>query len=107
MSPRAKRWTAAMLAAWAVLHISLLWQERGRIERGYGDFAAFYTAGTMVYRGQGRLLYDRPAQWRIQQEFASTVEIRKGPLPYIRPPFEALLFAPFAALSYRAACLIW
>jgi hypothetical protein len=28
-------------------------------------------------------------------------------LPYIRPPFEALLFWPLAQLKYPAACLLW
>jgi hypothetical protein len=46
-------------------------------------------------------------QWKIQQEFSRTVKIRRGPLPYIRPPFEALLFLPFAYLSYPIACLVW
>ncbi len=90
-----------------VLHVFLLWQEKDLMARGYGDFAAFYTAGMMVNRGQAELLYDRPAQWRLQQEFASTVEIRRGPLPYIRPPFEALLFAGLARFRYPVACALW
>ena len=107
MSTRWKHFLAIFLGGWMVLHVFILWQERDLMARGYGDFAAFYTAGTMVNRGQADLLYDRPAQWRIQQEFASTVEIRRGPLPYIRPPFEAWLFAGLARFRYPVACALW
>lgn len=57
--------------------------------------------------GQSARLYEPALQWKIQQQFASKVKIRLGPLPYIRPPFEALLFLPFAYLGYPAACLLW
>ena len=75
--------------------------------RGYADFTAFYTAGKILSRGQGPSLYDRRLQWEIQSEFASTVSIRNGPLPYIRPPFQAVLFLPLAYLSYSHAFLVW
>lgn len=90
-----------------VLHAGLLWQMRDFIAQGYGDFTAFYTAGKMVGRGQASSLYDRRAQWEVQQEFASTVRIRQGPIPYLRPPFEALLFALFAYLPYPLAWCLW
>ena len=91
----------------AALQATLLWQNRTLMAEGYGDFASFYTAGRIVASGQSAKLYDSDVQWRIQQEFASTVKIRRRPLPYIRPPFEALLFVPFSWLSYSAACVLW
>ncbi len=95
------------LLGFAALNAELLWQVRASVFQGYGDFASFYTAGKIVRSGQSARLYDRALQWKIQQEFASTVKIRRGPLPYIRPPFEALLFLPFAYLTYPAACVLW
>ena len=95
------------LLGFAVLNGWLIWMERDPISRGYGDFASFYTAGKIVQQGQSARLYEPRLQWNVQQEFASTVAIRKGPLPYIRPPFEALLFLPFAYLNYPAACVVW
>jgi hypothetical protein len=95
------------LLGFAVLNAGLLWQVRASIFQGYGDFASFYTAGQIVRSGQSAQLYDRALQWKLQQQFASTVKIRRGPLPYIRPPFEALLFLPFAYLTYPAACVLW
>jgi hypothetical protein len=85
----------------------ILWNTRVQIRHGYGDFASFYTAGTLVRRGLGAELYNHKAQWKVQQEFASEVEIRQGPLPYIRPPFEALLFSVFARWPYVIALLLW
>ena len=95
------------MIAFAALQAVLLWQNRASMAEGYGDFAAFYTAGKIVAHGESARLYDSDTQWQIQQEFASTVQIRRRPLPYIRPSFEALLFVPFAWLSYPAACVAW
>ena len=104
---RAQRLGIACLMAFAALNVSLLWQTRGLIFEGWGDFASFYTAGRIVRSGQSARLYDPGIQWQVQQEFASKVKIRRGPLPYVRPPFEALLFLPLAYLTYPAACVVW
>jgi hypothetical protein len=61
----------------------------------------------MVRRGEGGLLYDRHEQWRLQQEFVPNVDIRQGPMPFIRPPFEALIFLPLTYFSYPVALAIW
>ena len=90
-----------------VLHGAMLWKVHERILQGYGDFASFYTAGKIVQSGRSTQLYDRHLQWQVQQEFASSVKTRLGPLPYIRPPFEALLFFPLAYLNYPAAYVTW
>ena len=95
------------LLGMVVLHAAILWQMRGLIAEGYGDFAAFYTAGKLVQHGQASAMYDRRAQWSAQQEFAADVKIRRGPLPYIRPPFEALVFFLLAYLRYPVAYLVW
>lgn len=96
-----------ILASFAILHGWVLWRTHDFILRGYGDFASFYAAGKIVLRGEGARLYDRHLQWQVQQEFAASVAIRKGPLPFIRPPFEALLFVPFASMDYPAAVVVW
>ena len=103
----ARRAGVFCLLAFAALNFGLIWHVRDSIVRGYGDFASFYTAGQMVRSGASARLYEPALQWKIQQQFASTVEIRLGPLPYVRPPFEALLFLPFAYLRYPVACVLW
>ena len=95
------------LLSFAVLHGIVFWRFHDFIFRGYGDFASFYTAAKIVQHGQNSRLYDRGLQWNLQQEFAPSVDIRTAPLPYIRPPFEALLFLPFAYLQYRNAFIVW
>jgi len=95
------------LLGFAALNAWMIWQVHDAILQGYVDFASFYTAGRIVQSGQSPRLYDPALQWKVQQEFASTVKIRRGPLPYIRPPFEALLFLPLAYLTYPTACVLW
>src|SRR5216683_23151 len=101
------RFVAVFLLAMAIAHGIEFWQQRARVLAGYGDFSALYTAGLLVRRGEGRLLYDGHEQWRVQQEFSLNVDIRKGPMPFIRPPFEALVFLPLAYFSYPVAFAIW
>jgi hypothetical protein len=74
---------------------------------GYSDFANLYTAGVLVHRGLGTQLYNSAAEWQVQQEFSSEVKERRGPLRYLRPPFEALFFSLFARWPYPQALLIW
>jgi Glycosyltransferase family 87 len=104
---RRYRLLAIFLLAMTMVHAIVFRQQRGRIFSGYGDFSALYTAGVMVQRGQGHLLYDRKQQWKVQQEFASQVDIRHGPMPFIRPPFEALIFLPLSYFSYPVALAVW
>jgi hypothetical protein len=107
-TPRLRSWLLATALVWmAITNGSILWNTRVEIRRGYSDFASFYTAGTLVRRGRGAELYNHKTQWSVQQEFASEVKIRQGPLPYIRPPFEALLFSVFAAWPYLTALFLW
>jgi len=107
-TPRLRSWLLAAAFLWmAVINGVILWNTRVRVRHGYGDFASFYAAGTLVRRGLGTEIYNHEAQWKVQQEFAPEVEIRQGPLPYIRPPFEALLFSVFATWPYATALLLW
>ena len=95
------------LLGFATLNAAIIWRVRGSVLEGYCDFTSFYTAGEIVRSGQSPRLYDPVLQWKVQQQFAAAVKTRLAPLPYIRPPFEALLFLPFAYLSYRTAFLVW
>lgn len=88
-------------------HAFLLWSVRERIAKGDPDFTVFYTAAKMLREGRGAQLYDAHAQQAVQQEFTTDSDIRQGPLPYIHPPFEALLFLPLTFLPYRDAFVVW
>ena len=95
------------LAGMLSLHIVVAWRSRDLVRKGYPDFTALYSAGKIVREGLGNQLYDSQTQYRIQQEFAAGVSIRQGPLPYIHPPWEALLLVPFTWFSYPVAYLLW
>jgi hypothetical protein len=80
---------------------------------GRADFRQLYTAGYMVSSGHSHQLYDYDSQLRFQNELVSHADIA---LPFIRPAYQALIFAPFSRLPYRTAyfaflalnlCLLW
>ena len=107
---KSQKWLSAavfFLFGMTALNGVAVWQLRDLIFAGYGDFATFYTAGTILQHGQGTHLYDLHLQWQVQQEFAPAVKIRQGALPYFHPPFEALAFLPLTYLSYPHACVVW
>ena len=88
-------------------HAFFLWSVRGRIWRADPDFTVFYTAGKILRAGLTTHLYEAGTQQAVQLEFASDADIRRGPLPYIHPPFEALLFVPLTYLHYTSAFVLW
>lgn len=107
MDRRLNTFVLLFLASMLMVHGYLFWSVRHSILEGYPDFTSFYGAGKMVLQGQSHSLYDAREQWKIQQMFAPRVRIRKAALPYLRPPFEALLFVPLALLSYPVAYGLW
>jgi hypothetical protein len=96
-----------LIVCMLALHIFFLWSIRGLIQRGYADFTVYYTAARMLREGLAGQLYSPGAQLRVQQEFIATRDLRHVPLPYIHPPFEALIFLPLTLLPYTAAYMVW
>ena len=105
--PRLRSVLLLSLMAMAGMHAWVFFSLRQEVRQGYPDFTAFYAAGKCVQRGLSSQLYSTQTQALIQQDFASGVKIRNGPLPFTHPPFEAALFAPLAFLSYSAAYWVW
>ena len=103
-----RRWVAIVaLLAMAAGNVLTLWNTREGMRQGYGDFLAFYTAGVLVRTGMARDLYNPALQWKIQQEVAPEVQTHHGPLLFMRPPFEALLFALFSLEPYAVSLILW
>lgn len=73
------------------------------------DFTATLTGARVVRDGDGKHLYDLAAQRQAQARvLGSYITLRDGSvLPYLHPPFEALLVAPLLALSYGTLYLLW
>ena len=72
--------------------------------RGESDFRQLYAAACMVRTGHSYELYSYDAQKRFQDQMVSPGE---RALPFIRPAFQALLFAPLTWFSYRTAYWIF
>lgn len=68
---------------------------------GKVDFRTFYTAAHMVHSGH---LYDYQAELSEQNALVSP---NRYALPFMCPPYAALLFAPLALVSYKAAYWIF
>lgn len=89
------------------LHLLFFVNLRERIKRGYPDFTVFYTAATILRDGLGHQLYDEHVQYEVQKTSVGQIPSRRGPLPYIHPPYEALVFLPLSWLPYPQAFAVW
>jgi hypothetical protein len=69
-----------------------------------GDYPAFYGAGRIVLAGDGTQLYDPARQSAEQQNLFGGDH--GGYLSFAYPPQVAALYAPLAALPYRASYLL-
>jgi len=96
----------AFLFAMACCNLSPLSWVVPRLKKGYQDFAVYYLSGRLLDEGRAAVLYDLDAQYREQLTF-SNVPIRRGALPFNHPPYEAVLFVPFALLAFWPAYLLW
>jgi hypothetical protein len=113
-----------VLAIWLVLHLfifegeALGWrQEIATAQRLNGtprDFLAFYTGALIVQRGQGHALYDLELQASTQESLMSEPaiarlqqQVRVRVLPFLNPPFVALLFVPLTRLALPQAYALW
>lgn len=95
------------LAAMLGMHAWVFYKLRQRIGQGYPDFVAFYAVGQCVRRGLAPRLYALDVQAKLQREIAPTLTQRDKMFPWVHPPFEAIVLAPLALLSYQGAYWVW
>lgn len=95
------------VAGMLCLHLFLFISLRERIEQGYPDFTVYYTAATILRNGLGHQLYDAHVQYEVQKKSVGVIATRRSALPYIHPPFEALIFLPLSYVSYPRAFALW
>lgn len=67
------------------------------------DFLSFYTGASLVREGVFHGMYLPEVQLQHQREYAQLPEL----VPYIRPPFYALVLAPLAWLPFGPAFWTW
>jgi hypothetical protein len=89
------------------LHGAVFWLARSQVLGGLPDFKIFYTAGLILRRGEGSMLYSNDLQLKTQREFVREAMEGDSPLPYNHPPFEALLFVGTTFLPYLRAYSLW
>ena len=70
---------------------------------GAADFRSMYSAAWAVRLGQASRLYDLYLARQLQDTYVGTISIT---LPYMHPPFEAVLLEPLTHLSYLHAYLL-
>jgi hypothetical protein len=95
------------IAGMLCLHLFLFINLRERIKQGYPDFTVYYTAATILRNGLGHQLYDAHVQYEVQKRSVGVIASRQVLLPYIHPPFEALIFLPLSYLPYPQAFALW
>jgi hypothetical protein len=66
------------------------------------DFADFYIAARMAHDGRGAEIYDPVAQDEYLQKYAGRVGTY-----FIHPPFETLIYLPFALFPLYVAYALW
>lgn len=71
-----------------------------------GDFIAFYVGGRL-FASEPESLYDFDQQRRLRSGILGDADDTIGDLPFAYPPLVAVLVAPFAALPFRQAFLLW
>jgi hypothetical protein len=71
---------------------------------GIADFRQLYVSGYMVRTGEGSHIYDYNYQLELQNRLTAPIG---HAVPFVRPAFQAALFAPFSYFSYRTAYLLW
>lgn len=72
-----------------------------QVSLGATDFVAFYNAGKLVSQGKGLHLFVEPLT-RVTVAYPGA-----DPAAFTHAPYEALLFVPFAHLSYATAAWLW
>jgi hypothetical protein len=71
------------------------------------DFTNYYTGFKMVMNGDGSRLYDLGLQASYQQKILGNIIFSGGLLPYVNPPFIAVLFSPLALIPISTAFYVW
>ena len=83
----------------------MLWYQWQEIVSGSGDFVAYYTAGKIIETENISALADFKLQEQLQQRLNLSGQTEF--LPFYHAPYQAILFWPFAFLSYPNAHLAW
>ena len=105
---RIKWYPRSLLSAIAVAFIIAVFFGNGASTltgRLGGDYAAFYGAGRIVAEGEFGELYNWKRQLDAQKNLFPEEE--KSFLPFMNPPYVALVYLPLSLLPYRLSYVIY
>ncbi|MDQ6748039.1 MAG: DUF2029 domain-containing protein [Candidatus Dormibacteraeota bacterium] len=108
-SVRAARlaWFGAGVAATIVaLDRIVAWAQLAKGDVRGADFFSFYAAAKLVTVRGGEHLYEAGSQRLFQDQVTSAWPGHYVLLPFLHPPYYALLIAPLAALPFHTAYLV-
>jgi Glycosyltransferase family 87 len=71
------------------------------------DFVPYFSAAHLVGAGQGGAIYSFHRLGEFEAALVRPLRVKDGVMPYLYPPYFALVLAPLAALPYTAAFLLW
>jgi len=71
------------------------------------DFIAFFSAGKAILNHNIYGLYDAASQTALQRQVISHPIGASGYMPFLNPPFVAVLLSPLALFNINTARLIW
>lgn len=71
------------------------------------DFVPYYAAAKLVLEGHVNVLYSLPTIGHVEATLVYPLQVSHGGMPYLYPPYFALLLSPVAALPYSIAFLLW
>lgn len=95
----------ALLAGLLVSYVSLI--AGGNAGPKQTDFVSYYSAAHLVISGAGSHIYDLTAVGQYERALVHPLTVRNGVLPYVYPPYVAILTAPMSLLPYRVAWVLW
>jgi hypothetical protein len=98
----AQRWVNPGLSLLALIFVVHFFIASFPARAKGSDFPEFYAAARMVIEGQGHQLYDPAAQEEFQIRYAGRIGTY-----FIHPPFETLIYLPFAFFPLSTAYALW
>ncbi len=111
LEPPVLRFAAISIILLAILNLWIACQtsQGGRTIYGSwlgGDYSAFYVAGAVLNKYSPDQLYDFNLQSKLLHSFLPGIPASEE-LPFLNPPFFALLFKPLSLLPFLPSYLAW
>ena len=111
LNPSFIRFTAIAIILFGILNLAIaFWTSAGGLNIygswAGGDYSCFYIAGKILDDHPSGELYDFRFQSELLHSLMTKISLTEE-LPYINPPFFALIFKPLSRLPYMVSYFVW